>query len=87
MNSAYDGTLSSYGYILLAIHFLQTRSPPILPCLQAVGADVERTYRGDHDVTYDRQVAKWVGISVTLGRSVCAFVRALGPAALPHTCD
>ncbi|EGC39642.1 hypothetical protein DICPUDRAFT_26598 [Dictyostelium purpureum] len=28
------GTLSSYGYINLVISFLQTRDPPILPCLQ-----------------------------------------------------
>jgi len=31
---AYRGTLSSYAYVLLATFLLQTRSPPILPCLQ-----------------------------------------------------
>jgi DNA polymerase sigma len=28
---------SSYAYILMIIHFLQSRSPPILPCLQRIG--------------------------------------------------
>lgn len=36
MNNASEGTLSSYGYILCLIHFLQTRNPPILPNLQAI---------------------------------------------------
>lgn len=34
INSPADGTLSSYGYILCLIHYLQTRSPPVLPILQ-----------------------------------------------------
>jgi len=34
INSPQEGTLSSYGYILCIIHFLQTRSPPLLPNLQ-----------------------------------------------------
>jgi terminal uridylyltransferase len=36
VNNASEGTLSSYGYLLALIHFLQTRNPPILPNLQAI---------------------------------------------------
>jgi DNA polymerase sigma len=36
INDPYRGTLSSYCYILLLIHFLQTRKPPVLPCLQTL---------------------------------------------------
>lgn len=34
VNETYQGTLSSYAYVLMCIHFLQQRRPPILPCLQ-----------------------------------------------------
>ena len=34
INCPGEGTLSSYGYLLLLIHFLQSRQPPVLPCLQ-----------------------------------------------------
>jgi terminal uridylyltransferase len=33
INTASEGTLCSYGYILMLIHFLQNTSPPILPIL------------------------------------------------------
>ncbi|RLN98346.1 hypothetical protein BBJ28_00012301 [Nothophytophthora sp. Chile5] len=36
MNCAAEGTLSSYGYLLLLIHFLQRQNPPVLPVLQAL---------------------------------------------------
>lgn len=38
VNNTYEGTLSSYGYILLVIHFLQSRRPAILPILQDMTA-------------------------------------------------
>ncbi|CAA7401791.1 unnamed protein product [Spirodela intermedia] len=34
VNDTYQGTLSSYAYVLMCIHFLQLRRPAILPCLQ-----------------------------------------------------
>ncbi|XP_073103053.1 uncharacterized protein [Elaeis guineensis] len=34
INETYRGTLSSYAYVLMCIHFLQLRKPAILPCLQ-----------------------------------------------------
>ncbi|CAL9237060.1 unnamed protein product [Arabidopsis halleri] len=40
VNETYQGTLSSYAYVLMCIHFLQQRRPPILPCLQ----EMEPTY-------------------------------------------
>src|SRR5690242_5710011 len=34
INEPYQGTLSSYAYILMVIQFLQNRNPPIVPVLQ-----------------------------------------------------
>jgi terminal uridylyltransferase len=40
VNNASEGTLSSYGYLLCLVHYLQTRQPhPVLPCLQALPPD------------------------------------------------
>uniref|UniRef100_A0A2P2KB61 JHL05D22.13 protein n=1 Tax=Rhizophora mucronata TaxID=61149 RepID=A0A2P2KB61_RHIMU len=36
VNETYQGTLSSYAYVLMCIHFLQLRRPAILPCLQGM---------------------------------------------------
>ncbi|GAB9476378.1 S-m checkpoint control protein [Globisporangium polare] len=36
MNSASESTLSSYGYLLMLIHYLQRQDPPVLPVLQAL---------------------------------------------------
>ena len=36
VNDAYRGTLSSYGYVLMCIHLLQQRQPPVLPCLHSI---------------------------------------------------
>ncbi|KAA6429974.1 MAG: Nucleotidyltransferase family [Trebouxia sp. A1-2] len=47
VNDSYRGTLSSYCYVLMCIHLLQQRSPPILPCLQAM------------EPTHIRTVGQW----------------------------
>ncbi|KAJ1420787.1 hypothetical protein B484DRAFT_127925 [Ochromonadaceae sp. CCMP2298] len=39
LNSPSDGTLSSYGFILLLLHFLQNRPTPLLPLLQSLPPD------------------------------------------------
>jgi DNA polymerase sigma len=39
INSPSDGTLSSYGFILTILHFLQTRPVPLLPSLQDLPPD------------------------------------------------
>ncbi|OQS03776.1 hypothetical protein THRCLA_21068 [Thraustotheca clavata] len=36
MNNAAQGTLSSYGYLLMLIHYLQRTNPPVLPVLQTL---------------------------------------------------
>ncbi|KAL3616599.1 hypothetical protein CASFOL_039989 [Castilleja foliolosa] len=36
VNETYRGTLSSYAYVIMCIHFLQQRRPAILPCLQGM---------------------------------------------------
>ncbi|BGP35189.1 hypothetical protein JCM10296v2_007021 [Rhodotorula toruloides] len=57
INNPYRGTLSSYGYVLLVIHFLaHVKQPPILPNLQRLplpeSANLdELTYEG-HDISF-----------------------------------
>lgn len=71
LNDAYHGTLSSYAYTLLVIHYLQTLPTPILPCLQQmVGGKrlprpsklpKEMTDNGNHklyNTYYDRTVTR-----------------------------
>jgi len=36
VNDPYRGTLSSYAYVLMILHYLQTIEPAVLPCLQSV---------------------------------------------------
>ncbi|XWS32281.1 hypothetical protein CRYUN_Cryun23aG0146500 [Craigia yunnanensis] len=57
VNETYQGTLSSYAYVLMCIHFLQQRRPAILPCLQGM----ETTYSvtvDDVECAYFDQVEK-----------------------------
>ncbi len=44
VNNAYEGTLSSYAYCLMAIAHLQRRQPPVLPCLQ----EMQATFTASH---------------------------------------
>ncbi|ETV73247.1 hypothetical protein, variant 2 [Aphanomyces astaci] len=36
INNAADGTLSSYGYIIMLLHYLQRTEPPVIPVLQTL---------------------------------------------------
>eukprot|EP00850_Spirogloea_muscicola_P015637 SM000122S25744 [mRNA] locus=s122:16:4918:+ [translate_table: standard] len=76
VNETYRGTLSSYAYVLMCIHFLQQRKPPILPCLQ----EMEVTYRvkvGDVECAYFDQVEALrdfgLGNRETVGELLLAF--------------
>ncbi|XP_061347542.1 UTP:RNA uridylyltransferase 1 [Gastrolobium bilobum] len=57
VNETYHGTLSSYAYVLMCIHFLQQRRPAILPCLQEMEATYSVTV-DDIDCAYFDQVEK-----------------------------
>ena len=48
VNQTYAGTLSSYAYVIMCIHLLQTRDPPILPCLQSM-----------QPITYSATIEGW----------------------------
>eukprot|EP00249_Psilotum_nudum_P023008 c28723_g1_i1 orf=67-3261(+) len=76
VNETYRGTLSSYAYVLMCIHFLQQRRPAILPCLQ----EMEPTYKvtvGNIQCAYNNQVEglKEFGLKnkETLGELVISF--------------
>ncbi|KAF9614865.1 hypothetical protein IFM89_020962 [Coptis chinensis] len=57
VNVTYQGTLSSYAYVLMCIHFLQQRKPAILPCLQGMEATYVVTV-DDIECAYFDQVQK-----------------------------
>ncbi|KAJ8466406.1 hypothetical protein OPV22_028958 [Ensete ventricosum] len=54
VNETYQGTLSSYAYVLMCIHFLQLRRPAILPCLQAMDATYTVTVENTKCTYFDR---------------------------------
>ncbi|OQR99483.1 hypothetical protein ACHHYP_06019 [Achlya hypogyna] len=59
MNNAAQGTLSSYGYLLMLIHYLQRTSPPVLPVLQSLPPQWQgeiwcRCHREDKATTVDQ---------------------------------
>ncbi|KAK9058947.1 hypothetical protein SSX86_021564 [Deinandra increscens subsp. villosa] len=73
VNETYQGTLSSYAYVLMCIHFLQQRTPSILPCLQGM----ERTYKVDVDnveCSYFDQVDKLQGFGSRNNESIAQLV-------------
>lgn len=55
INKTYHGTLSSYAYVLMCIHFLQRRTPAILPCLQGLDSTFEQ-YVDNTECAYFDQV-------------------------------
>ncbi|KAJ6831424.1 UTP:RNA uridylyltransferase 1 isoform X2 [Iris pallida] len=54
VNETYKGTLSSYAYVLMCIHFLQQRTPAILPCLQELEATCVVTIDGTTCAYFDQ---------------------------------
>nr|XP_043628434.1 UTP:RNA uridylyltransferase 1 [Erigeron canadensis]XP_043628435.1 UTP:RNA uridylyltransferase 1 [Erigeron canadensis]XP_043628436.1 UTP:RNA uridylyltransferase 1 [Erigeron canadensis] len=73
VNETYQGTLSSYAYVLMCIHFLQQRKPSILPCLQGM----EITYNVNVDnveCSYFDQVDKLQGFGSRNGESIAQLV-------------
>lgn len=55
VNNTYRGTLSSYAYVIMCIHVLQMRTPPILPCLQRMTPHTyDITIDGKECAYYDR---------------------------------
>uniref|UniRef100_A0A6V7QUA9 RNA uridylyltransferase n=1 Tax=Ananas comosus var. bracteatus TaxID=296719 RepID=A0A6V7QUA9_ANACO len=60
VNETYQGTLSSYAYVIMCIHFLQLRRPAILPCLQAMEATYVVTVNSTKYAYFD-QVEKLNG--------------------------
>ncbi|KAD4178077.1 hypothetical protein R6Q59_021614 [Mikania micrantha] len=73
VNETYQGTLSSYAYVLMCIHFLQQRTPSILPCLQGM----EITYKVNVDnveCSYFDQVDKLQGFGSRNGESISQLV-------------
>ena len=54
----YKGSLSSYAYTNMVIHYLQQTSPPVLPVLQEVGGEHRVTSLQILPVLQDLHVAK-----------------------------
>ena len=52
INAPFAGTLSSYAYVLLIIHFLQRRDSPILPCLQLGIENIPKVEVEGYDCTF-----------------------------------
>ena len=50
VNETYRGTLSSYAYVLMCIHLLQRRNPPILPCLQGMRPTFSKLLQKGQDI-------------------------------------
>ncbi|KAK4418718.1 UTP:RNA uridylyltransferase 1 [Sesamum alatum] len=73
VNETYQGTLSSYAYVLMCIHFLQQRRPAILPCLQGM----EITYFtvvDNVECAYFDQVEKLRNFGSRNGESIAQLV-------------
>ncbi|KAG2723310.1 hypothetical protein I3760_02G164400 [Carya illinoinensis] len=54
VNETYQGTLSSYAYVIMCIHFLQQRRPAILPCLQEMETTFSATVEGVECAFFDQ---------------------------------
>ncbi|KAK5061504.1 hypothetical protein LTR84_008048 [Exophiala bonariae] len=77
---ALGGTLSSYTWICLALNFLQTRDPPVLPALQQ--AALEPKLLAGVNVSFDRDTANYENFGArsksSLGELLFHFFRYYG---------
>ncbi|KAF6160351.1 hypothetical protein GIB67_019120 [Kingdonia uniflora] len=73
VNETYRGTLSSYAYVLMCIHFLQQRKPAILPCLQGMEATYAITIEDIKCVYFDK-VEKLRGFGARNRESISQLV-------------
>ncbi|MCD7467620.1 hypothetical protein HAX54_005163 [Datura stramonium] len=73
VNETYQGTLSSYAYVLMCIHFLQQRVPAILPCLQGMEATYCVTVDNIKCAYFDK-VEKLYGFGSHNGESLAQLV-------------
>ncbi|EYU32028.1 hypothetical protein MIMGU_mgv1a001944mg [Erythranthe guttata] len=73
VNETYQGTLSSYAYVLMCIHFLQQRRPAILPCLQAMNITYFRNV-DNVECAYFDQVEKLGNFGSRNGESIAHLV-------------
>ncbi|KZV57619.1 hypothetical protein F511_03079 [Dorcoceras hygrometricum] len=73
VNETYQGTLSSYAYVLMCIHFLQQRRPAILPCLQTMDATYSATVNNVEYAYFDK-VEKLSNFGAQNGESIAQLV-------------
>jgi predicted nucleotidyltransferase len=73
VNDPYRGTLSSYCYVLMCIHLLQTRRPPVLPVLQALPPTFSRRVR-DWPCDFFDDVGALRGFGGENGQGLAALV-------------
>ncbi|PIN15457.1 Polynucleotide adenylyltransferase [Handroanthus impetiginosus] len=73
VNETYQGTLSSYAYVLMCINFLQQRRPAILPCLQRMETTYSKSV-GNVECSYFDQVEKLRNFGVKNGESIAQLV-------------
>ncbi|CAI5952658.1 unnamed protein product [Closterium sp. NIES-65] len=70
INETFRGTLSSYAYVIMCIHYLQQRQPPILPCLQEMQPHTYRVQVGGVVCSYYDKVDTLQGFGAANGETV-----------------
>eukprot|EP00743_Colponemidia_sp_Colp-15_P010421 GILK01011476.1.p1 GENE.GILK01011476.1~~GILK01011476.1.p1 ORF type:complete len:780 (+),score=142.43 GILK01011476.1:320-2341(+) len=68
------GTFSSYAYILMVIHFLQTRTPPVLPCLQTNLEGVAKVTLEGWDATFQSDLSLFENFGQSNKQSTAALL-------------
>jgi len=82
INEPYMGTLSSYCFILMIIHFLQIRKPPVLPNLQKIYLNNFKEYKyiDEYNVSFFEDIENlhkyWNGENnESVGELLCEFFK------------